>query len=608
MIKPWSISTTLRNPNRLRDFLIVLSDLEDFHWDKKIQEKYQILLIQKRVYGYKRPQFYNGLAQEYIEIIDDPNREITYKEAEMIFYSKNYTDPPMRGRQSFNPLKKFGFAVIKDGKVKLTNLGHRFLDDNFDIGEIFLNSFLKWQLPNPYSNNYKSSDGYNIKPFIGVIHLIDKVNQMSLFAGETGKGISRQEFSLFCPTLVNYGDIDHYANTIFSIRRTMKNLSRDEQKKSWTCFSEDFAGKFINSTNKKQIKQLLKNLLDYGDNTIRYFRMTRFFYLRGGGFYLDLEPRRNIEIRNLIEFDNARSIAFENEDLYIDFISDIKKPIFPWQTIEKLNLIANDILQDIRVYEKKLDFKKTMLQDMQKGTETDLKELIQDLRKYRRELQNRELYLESQKVKNITKYITTLKNIFQEEDRSIVLEKFIMLGLCALNDAVRIKPNYPVGDDNEPTFTAPANIPDIECFYDCFNSICEVTMLRGRDQWYYEGQPVMRHLRDFEKLNKDKDVFCLFIAPKIHRDTLNTFWIAVKYEYEGIKQKIIPFTIENFIGLLRTLIDLKEKGKKLKHMDLFMLYSEVLQATHKHNTSDEWLKDIPKIIQVWHKRIVNDGN
>lgn len=42
------------------------------------------------------------------------------------------------------------------------------------------------------------------------------------------------------------------------------------------------------------------------------------------------------------------------------------------------------------------------------------------------------------------------------------------MGLNALNDAILIKPNYPVGDDNEPTFTAPANKPDIECFLSIF--------------------------------------------------------------------------------------------------------------------------------------------
>jgi hypothetical protein len=133
--------------------------------------------------------------------------------------------------------------------------------------------------------------------------------------------------------------------------------------------------------------------------------------------------------------------------------------------------------------------------------------------------------------------------------------------LHALNDALKIQPNYPVGDDNEPTFTAPAGMPDIECFYNKFNAICEVTMLTSRDQWYNEGQPVMRHLRDFEKKNENKDSYCLFIAPALHRDTLNTFWFSVKYEYEGRAQKIIPLTIENFINLIKVLINLKEQNK-----------------------------------------------
>jgi len=66
------------------------------------------------------------------------------------------------------------------------------------------------------------------------------------------------------------------------------------------------------------------------------------------------------------------------------------------------------------------------------------------------------------------------------------------LGLHSLNDAIAIVANHPVGDDNEPTSTAPANRPDTECFYNSFNAICEVTLLTNRSQWYNEGQPVMR--------------------------------------------------------------------------------------------------------------------
>lgn len=50
MKKPWSISTTVRNPERLRDFLAVLKQLEGQEFNKDNQIKYQVLLIQRRLY------------------------------------------------------------------------------------------------------------------------------------------------------------------------------------------------------------------------------------------------------------------------------------------------------------------------------------------------------------------------------------------------------------------------------------------------------------------------------------------------------------------------------------------------------------------------------
>jgi len=177
MKKPWSITTTLRNPERLRDFLIVLKQLENCKWDLESQRKYQILLIKERVYGYGSNQFYNGLSQEQIDLIDDQTKIITFEQAETIFNVKNYEDPSMRGRQSINPLKKFGLVVVKDEKICITSLGKLFLKDDFDLGEIFFKSFIKWQIPNPDSDDYKLEDGYNIEPFVGVLHLIQRVNE-----------------------------------------------------------------------------------------------------------------------------------------------------------------------------------------------------------------------------------------------------------------------------------------------------------------------------------------------------------------------------------------------------------------------------------------------
>ena len=601
MKKPWSITTTVRNPERLRNFLIVLKQLENCKWNLENQRKYQILLIKDRVYGYGKSQFYNSLSQKQIDLIEDQTKEISFKQAEDIFNVKNYEDPAMRGRQSINPLKKFGFVVIKGKKIFITSLGKLFLRDDFDLGEIFFRSFLKWQIPNLDSNDYKLEDGYDIKPFIGVLHLIQKVNEKSEKLEEKVKGISKEEFSLFCPTLVNYKDIASYAEKIITLRRNLKGKTKQEQRVILDRYKKIFAQEFLGTSNIIEIQKLLKNLKDYGDNAIRYFRLTRYLYIRGGGFYIDLEPRRSIEIRNLIRFDKAQSKTFSSKEDYLEYISDISEPKLPWETKEKLTEITVKLLEDIKLFEKEIMATPKAFLDYKKFDEDGLKRFIYDLRRYRRELQDKQNYQKSQEIGQIKKYIEDLKNIFNFDDKPIFLEKLLSLGLNALNDALKIKPSYPVGDDNEPTFTAPANTPDIECFYENYNAICEVTMLTGRNQWYNEGQPVMRHLRDFENKYQDKKAYCLFVAPKLHRDTINTFWTAIKYEYEGEKQRIIPLSINDFVELLKIIVEIKQNGKFLKHNELFSLYDDILEASKNLSDSNEWIRNISNTIISWKK-------
>ena len=136
--------------------------------------------------------------------------------------------------------------------------------------------------------------------------------------------------------------------------------------------------------------------------------------------------------------------------------------------------------------------------------ELDLKDKIKLLKIYHSTLQRTEQYYKMRLNENISECVNSLKNIYKSKNKPIELEKQVTLALMALNDANQIRPNYPVGDDGEPTFTAPAGVSDIECFYNSFNLICEVTMLTDRTQWYNEGQPVMRHLREFEVKNTEK--------------------------------------------------------------------------------------------------------
>lgn len=602
MKKAWSISTTLRNPERIRNFLIAIKDLEGQKWDKTTQRRFQILLIQKKFYGAGSKQFYTGLPQQDVELLDGPE-ELDFETAERILDDKGYEGGgEMRGRQSFKPIEKMGLIQLDNESIlRLTPLGKYLLREDYDLGEMFFKSFLKWQYPNPTSRDFNASQGYDVKPFIGTLHLINEVNKLSREAEEKEKGISMLEFRLFVPTLINYKDIKAQAKKLFEFRKEYSVIEKEKDKRAFV--DSYVAGNFADFENAD-----LDNLGDYADNTLRYFRMTRYLYIRGGGYYVDLEPRRSVEIQSLLAADNGASIAFELDD-YNAYISDINLPVLPWETPDQLQKIIEETESDITKYMAGLEAKGLKIDPLifsETKTKEEATAYVEALRQYRRSLQEKEDHFLSQNLDKIVEYRDRLKNIRNSrEKKSVELEYLATQALNALNDALAIKPNYPVGDDNVPTFTAPGNRPDIECFYQTFNSICEVTMLTDRSQWYNEGQPVMRHIRDFETEHNEKETFCLFVAPSLHRDTINTFWTSIKYEYEGSKQRIVPMTIGQIIELLDVLIEIKSKGKRMEHAQIKDLYAKIVASTESVATSDLWIQQIPSIIKDWKANLVS---
>ena len=83
----WSMSTTVRNPERLVSFLRVLKGLEDVDFTKDTQMKYQILLIKERLYTPTE------IPLKYQNFFADATKEIPYSVAKDIFESQ-LTFPP----------------------------------------------------------------------------------------------------------------------------------------------------------------------------------------------------------------------------------------------------------------------------------------------------------------------------------------------------------------------------------------------------------------------------------------------------------------------------------------------------------------------------------
>ncbi len=507
----------------------------------------------------------------------------------------------MRGRQSVNPLNKLGFSIAREGfgPVIITELGNKFLEGDYDMGYIFFKSLLKLQFPNLWSFDFSEKEGFNIMPFIGVMRLIYKLNQKT-----TKRGLDKTEFSIFVPTLINFNQIDEYVEKILEFRK-----ERNKDK-----YTLNFAREFYET--KKVPNKRIKNLFDYGDNIMRYFRLTRYFKVSmdplGSYWNIDIESSRKVEIEQLLDMYSGESIRFKTLKDYLNYLSDITKPILPWEKRENLEKVAQSLKDIITDLIKKENLQITpseqeiLLKNIKNLSKIELENYISYLRGLNLALKERikkvRLMSDLNRIEEIIETLRDSKKLKKYEPEQF--EKLVTEALKIINDEILIKPNYPVDDDGEPVNHSPGNKPDIECHYPLFKAICEVTLNTSKLQWVQEGQPVMRHLRDFEIQNKGDETFCIFIAPQIHNDTYSQFWISVKYEYNGLPQKIVPLTTEQFALLLETLSNLLKQGRRFNHKGLYELYSMVINETKSLTSFSDWAVFIQKALKDWHQRTI----
>ena len=601
----WNFSTSVRNPERLPDFLKVAAQLEGEVWNDESQEKFQILLIQHRLYlDSDNTQSLNKLSNEQKSWLVNKMHEMSFDEACSIYEAKQYVGGgAMRGRQSMNPLKKLGFIIAEENDIiHVTDIGKKLLNGDIQFDEALLESLLKYQLPNKIT---KGCADWNSKPFISTLRLIKKVNELCIQRGMKAKGVSLDEFGIFVLSMVNYNHFDVTAEKILEFRNEYEKIRQKDftNYKDYKIAKDTYKNNYI-TEYLSNFKNPIKNAKEYGDSMKRYLRQTKYIRFLGayGNQYIDLEPRRMLEIDSILENDTGASLNFTKHE-WLNYIGTQGTYELPFETLDKLKEILNSIIAENHGLENKLTLAhKEFAIPEQKNI---LKKVINEAREYRTLLQNKELKFDyNQDISKIDTAIEMLSYITQNKTDKLInkpsveLEKWANIALNIINDAIKIKPNSPVGDDNEPTFTAPAGVPDIECNYDNFGMICEVTTLKGRNQWYNEGQPVMRHLRDFENRNASQSCYCLFIAPSLHEDTLETYWTSVKYGYKGSVQKIIPITINQLSEILNVIKNEKLSGSNITHMQMKDLYDHCINI-ESMNDSSLWAPYIKEQISVW---------
>jgi len=600
-MKAWSISTTIRNPERIPDFMKAVEPIVGSSWSKDTQIEYFANQIATRIY---KPTDAN-LSAKNIRLLSDEDSEITVAKAYEIIDEKDYTDVHMRGRTSMSPLVDNGLVTTFD-TVKLTSLGKALLEGEIPFNEVMMNFAFKWQVPQPNHSKFKSENGYSIRPFIGTLALIKKVNELWVAAGNERKGISWDEFCIYGPTLTDFADIDKWAKEVIAIRKAVQSASGNAAKDSaWKNGINKFLGPLLENKERISDPKVIANLYDYGDNAFRYFKQSKFLSLRGGGRYIDISQMSEVQVDMLITDEEYKPLYFSTPQEYADFMQDLNSFVPPWATPEKKKTIENKLRAILK--EKGAEVKAPSKIKAQSALPSALREdeSISNLREAITEVNMQDMTSDAASVEFLSTCVEDYLKLARRQDipeaeitrikAPTQLEYVTFKTFLSINDLVQIKPNYPVDDEGNPVFTAGGNLPDLEIFYKDFNAICEVTLMTNRAQWMAESQPVQRHLHDFAVKNADKEAIGIFIAPSVHRDTKNSFKQTFHTGVDSLDSlKIVPFDFATWTATVGHLAHARKRKKNINQSQFHAYLESLLPSTTKKENTDEWWERISK--------------
>lgn len=605
MPEVWSINTTVRNPERLKDFLKVLAEFEGQDFNYETQALYQKALVKNKLF--KPNDTPDDLKMEY----DNPEK-FSDEDTETIF--NLIKKPDFRGRTSVSKLNQMGLAIAlkSQGAVVITELGRDFINGDFSKDQnLFFNYFVKWQLPNPIDSKY--NDDFDINPFLSTLYTINKVNDLEELRGNKRKGISKKEFALFIITLKNYKDIDEVCEKIIKFRAVSKKSADADE-----FFNQELDKKVIEIYgvfDKKEINTKSNNLKDYADSAIRWFRKTQYIIYRGVRNYVDISPTRLEQAKQLINRFSLSSNHYKDKESYRKYLVNKDLPKLPWESdydtkkaiITNLGKLIQDVQNkiDLEFPNKRIHNFSTTPHISQSMSLSMLRELEREYRKNYNTINNELRTLKESDLKNLSKYIIKLSELSnlgrnnRKVNAPLCLEWYTSLSLMALDDSLEIKPNMVRADDGLPLFTAVGGVPDIECFYESFNLMVEVTLMKGRNQVQNEVLPISRHFVDMKKKYTDKMCYCLFLAPMIHRDTLNHFYFYINNTIEGEDLNLIPLTIEQYVYLLKVVLKNNEMGKLIDHCKFEEFFQNTLYELKNENNSTKWYDIINESIIKW---------
>lgn len=498
--KPLSFSTTIRNPERIPNFLRCILPFEGKILTSDIIHEVVKSVIREKEYT---PMYVSRTA-DLKAISKSEDETFSDKQLEKIIEMS-----PQKHKEAgfeygwdsrfdtwYKMIKEFGFIKYAMGKpITITATGHMLVDAYMEepcndkkIQTVFLNALMKYQTNNPLRRNLNEN--------VPLPLLLKVIQYLHDDPDENNAGLARHEL----PILICWRDNDAYAayQYIKSIRKAVGFTCSDEYIYE-KCLS------ILESDNRNYLK-MEKICHEAVDEYIRKMRMSGLLSLRGNGRFLDIN---SFEAESAVYvMDNYMEYPkFDEEDAYIDYMGTIDSKI-----------LQIEVKQTI-------DFSDVRKQTLYKYASEMSKESIQ-----------KELLLVCEKKES-------KHNILRFINAPTRLEFLTSIALVQNFEGLDVNPNYSVDDEGLPTFTASGGYADIECYDTDCDSYFEVTLMCGRsDQVNNEIIPISRHLKE-AKEKRRQESFSVLVAPVIHPDTKE----AAEWQKMKSGVDILTYNINEFI-------------------------------------------------------------
>jgi AlwI restriction endonuclease len=575
----WSFPTSPRNPAKIPFELKILAPLS-IEWKQ-----------QGRIWSPQTTQIEFGKALRDFEA-DEDEEDL---EGSLVFQKQadeiSESNLAWTARARFGTFKFLGFVnIIENGYAELTEAGQRMANTKRpDL--VMLKQLIKWQYPdNQHKGTQYPETIFHIWPFVAVAQLIKEL-----------RGLTKNELALFCFVMTTMSDVNKTRKAITNFRDDYANAKgKIPKQRLIATMRHSLKQRFED----QGISLPVSSFHDYADSLARYMRFTGLFSISGSR--ITLTKGREDEVEEILKLKRELYPYKDRDKFYhyygnpdVPVLSTDHNPTILQKQIQGITAELPTLYAELGVLQQGMPLESpvSLLQPLPIDIE-ELRTLLDDLREKKKQVELGIMDIRGRGPEKLMEALNFYDDILNRQtfDAPTYLEWNTWRVFVALDRAKKIKPNLVMDENLAPVGTAGGNGPDMEVSFPNFHIVPEVTMRTGADQERYESFPVIRHVEDFIRKVAYEETYGLFIAPRIHRDTVVKFFMAWKQGgFYGESVKIVPLTVAQFREVVRSY----STRRDFQPAELLRLFEQIGETLQGAKSPQKWQDDIPTTIEKW---------